>query len=140
MIGEVVVNEERSHEQTAQQQILIDLVAPKRRVAVDIDEVGVGAGVVGAMRADIAEPASSRLSVDDKLVRHGVEAEEPPAEGYFRVGRFDHRAESHGRESSPRGFSGEEPPVVEHVASHCVGDVVGGECEPFDGEANLAFC
>jgi len=142
-VGQRVVDEERGHEEPAQQQRDVFVLLVVQRVALDGTVLLVGGRVVGAVRGDVDVPAGTHaVRLDHEMRRHGEETEGTLALGHVRVARANHVAVAHGGDASPGLAGGErvgrkEAPVVEHVAGGGVADVVRREREAVDAEQNL---
>ena len=138
VVGQEVVDQERGEEQGVEHHlaVLADGAGCHPRVREGVAVVGAGhGGAVGRAVHDAAvvDPAHR----DHQLLRHGQEAVDPGPRGDVVVARLHHLCEPPHRHPPPRVLCGEEVPVLEHVADHGVGDVVGGEGERLDPEPGL---
>jgi hypothetical protein len=138
VIGEVAVDQEGGHEQTAQQHDLVLAVRLVDRIGRDLQVLAIRLGVllaVGHAVDELARPDVLRL--DPQVSSHGEEPEDPLALGDVRMVRVDHVCEAHHRDP-PEALRGrEEAPVVEHVPGGRVGDVVRGQGEAVHPQQHL---
>lgn len=150
VIAELIVDHERGREQRVHHHLHPLAVGPVQRVGGAADVAVVGPGEPGPMDRGVGETTGvGAARGDHQLVRHRQVAVETLTDLDIARSRLDDLAEAPHRHPPPDGAIGlgaialgracrEHVPVAHPLAEHGVGDVVRGEREGVDRDADLA--